>query len=101
MSNELKMVMISYNSAIEVEVMEILEKCGIKNYTKWTGVNGKGQMSGSHFGSEVWPGINSVIFSAMETEKAQDLLKHIKDLRAKLGKEGVKAFCWNLEEITK
>ena len=32
MSNGLKMVMISYNSAIDVEVMEILEKCGIKNY---------------------------------------------------------------------
>ncbi len=56
--------------------------------------------SGSHFGSEVWPGINSVIFSAMEAEKAQDLIKHIKGLRAKLGKEGVKAFCWSLEEMT-
>ncbi len=100
MSNELKMVMISYNSAIGAEAMEILEKCGIKNYTKWTGVNGKGQMSGSHFGSEVWPGINSVIFSAMEAKKAQDLLKHIKDVRAKLGKEGIKAFCWSLEEMT-
>ena len=100
MSDGLKMVMISYNSAIEVDVIEILEKGGIKNYTKWTGVNGKGQMSGSHFGSEVWPGINSVIFSAMEAEKAQDLIKHIKGLRAKLGKEGVKAFCWSLEEMT-
>lgn len=100
MSGGLKMVMISYNSAIEVEVMEILEKCGIKNYTRWTGVQGKGERSGSHFGSEIWPGINCAIFSAIEDKKTEGLLKHIKDLRAKLGKEGVKAFTWSLEEIT-
>ena len=96
----MKMVMISYNSAINSEVMEVLKKCGIENYTRWTQVQGKGKASGSHFGSEVWPGENSVIFSAMEHEKVEDLLKYIKDLRRRLGREGIKAFVWPLEEIT-
>ena len=100
MSGSLKMVMISYNSAIEIEVIEILEKSGIKNYTKWTGVHGKGQKSGSHFGSEIWPGINCVILSATQEENAGRLLASIRQLRTKLGKEGVKAFVWSLEEIT-
>jgi len=100
MLSGMKMMMISYNSAIEIEVMEILENHGIKNYTKWTGVHGKGLTSGSHFGSEVWPGINSVMFSAVEAEKTQGVLKEIEVLRAKLGKEGVKAFTWNVEEVT-
>ena len=92
--------MISYNSAINSEVMEILDKCGIEGHTRWTQVLGKGKTSGSHFGSDVWPGENSVIFSAMEDGKSQDIISGIKDLRGRLGKEGVKAFVWPLEEVT-
>ena len=96
----MKMAMISYNSAINSEIMDVLKKCDIENYTKWAQVHGKGKASGPHFGSEIWPGENSVIFSAVEDKKIKDLLSCIKDLRVKLGKEGVKAFVWNLEEIT-
>ena len=93
----MKMVMISYNRAINSEIMEILEKRGIESYTKWANVQGKGKTSGPHFGSEVWPGENSVIFTAVEDEKANDLLASVKELRAKSGKEGVKAFSWQLD----
>ena len=96
----MKMVMISYNSAIESEVMDIFKKCDIENYTKWTQVQGKGKTSGPHLGSEVWPGENSVIFTAIEDEKKEALLEYIKKLRVKLGKEGVKAFVLPIEEIT-
>lgn len=96
----MKMVMISHNSAIEEEVNEALAKCRIQNYTKWTRVFGKGETSGLHMSTDVWPGENTVIFTAIENEKLDDLLNSIKDLRAKLGKSGVKAFVWNLEEIT-
>lgn len=100
MPNGLKMLMIVYNSAINSEVMEILEKSGIEGYTRWTEVQGKGENSGSHFGTEVWPGENSVIFCSTENEKTLDLLNQIKSLRAKLGKEGIKAFAWPITEIT-
>ena len=96
----MKMAMISYNSAINSEIMEALEKCGIENYTKWTQVHGKGKASGPHFGSDVWPGENSVILAAIEDEKKEELLECIEKLRVKLGKEGVKAFVWPLEKIT-
>lgn len=96
----MKMVMISYNSAIESEVTEVLEKSGIENYTKWIRVQGRGNASGPHFGSEVWPGENSVIFSATEDEKLENLLRYIKELRTRLRKEGIKAFVWGLEEMT-
>ena len=96
----MKMVMISYNSAINSEIMEVLDKCGIANYTKWAQVHGKGKTSGPHLGSEVWPGENSVIFAAVEDKDIEGLLKGIKNLRTQLGKEGVKAFVWDLAEIT-
>ena len=94
------MLMISYNSAINSEVMEVLEKSGIENYTKWIQVQGKGKSSGPHFGSEIWPGENSVLFCAVEEEKIDNLLSIINELRSKLGKVGIKAFVWALEEIT-
>ena len=96
----MKMVMISYSSAINSEIMEVFENCNVESFTKWKQVQGKGKTSGPHFGDEIWPGENSVIFAAIENEKLEHLLKCINDLRMKLGKEGVKAFVWNLEEIT-
>ena len=96
----MKMVMISYNSAINSEVMETLKKCNIENYTRWTQVHGKGKTSGYHLGSDVWPGENSVIFTAVDDKKIGGLLNYIKELRTKLGKAGIKAFVWGLEEIT-
>ncbi len=96
----MKMAMVSYNSAINSEVMEILEKCGIENYTRWTQVQGKGKASGPHMASEIWPGENAVLFIAEKEGKVEKLISYIKELRKRLGKEGIKAFTWNLEEIT-
>ncbi len=94
------MMMISYNSAINSDVMELLEKCGIENFTKWRQVQGKGKTSGPHFGDEIWPGENSVIFTAVENDKVEQFLPQFRELRSRLGKAGVKAFVWNLTEIT-
>ena len=93
----MKMLMISYNSAADSDVMNVLEKCGLEGYTKWTGVQGKGKASGLHLASEVWPGENSVIFCAAEDKEAAELLECVKRLREKIGKLGVKAFAWNLQ----
>lgn len=96
----MRMVMIVYNEAIDMEVMEALEHCVLKNYTKIKGVFGKGSTSGTHLGTDIWPGRNNVLYIACEEEKAKQLILGIKDLRQKLGKEGVKAFVLPLEEIT-
>ena len=97
---KMKMVMISYNSAINSDVMEALEKCSIENYTKWDRVQGKGKISGSHFDTDIWPAVNSVLAVALEDDKQDKLIERIKSLRQKFGKEGIKAFVWNLEEVT-
>ncbi len=96
----MQMVMISYNEAIDDEVMETLESCALKNYTKIVGTFGKGITSGTHLGDDIWPGRNNILYIACEEKPAQQLLSCIKELRKQLGKEGVKAFIWNLEEIT-
>jgi len=94
------MVMIVYNEAIDDEVMELLENCGLNNYTKMKGVFGKGVTSGTHLGNDIWPGRNNLLYICCESIQAQKVLSGVKELRKKLGKEGIKAFTWNLVDIT-
>jgi hypothetical protein len=96
----MKMVMISYNEAVESEIMDSLADCSIKNYTKMVNVYGSGLTSGTHMGNDIWPGKNSVLYVACEDREAKKLLSCIRGLRKILGKEGLKAFLLPLEDMT-
>ena len=96
----MKMVMISYNESIEVEVMEVLQKRGVKNYTKILQTFGRGETSGTHLGTDIWPGRNNILYVACSDKQSSDLLSSVKELRKSLGEEGVKAFVLPLEEMT-
>lgn len=96
----MKMVFIMYNIAINDEVMEILKDVEIENYTRWERTTGRGKASGPHLGTNVWPPVNSVLAVAVEDNKKDRLIEEIKKMRQKIGKEGVKAFVWTLEEMT-
>jgi hypothetical protein len=96
----LKMVMITYNEAIDAEVTEVLGQCGVINYTKILGAFGKGASSGTHLGNDIWPGRNNILYVACEEKESKVLLSCVRALRVKLGKEGIKAFVLPLEETT-
>ncbi|MCX6340477.1 MAG: hypothetical protein NTX71_11270 [Candidatus Aureabacteria bacterium] len=96
----MKMVMICYNEAIDDEVMELLDACALANYTKVMGVFGKGTGSGTHLGNDIWPGRNNVLYVACDDAAAERLLQGVRGLRSEYREEGIKAFCWNLEEMT-
>lgn len=100
MAKGAKMVMISYNEAMDDEIMEILEKCVMKNYTKIPGIFGKGGTSGTHLGTDVWPGKNNLLLVACDESQAAQMMECVRVLKGQLGNEGVKAFVWTLDEIT-
>lgn len=95
----MKMVMLTYNEAIDLEVMEILNGCGLKNYTKVTRVFGKGTTSGTHMGDLIWPGLNYIMYVVCEDGQANCVIAGIKELRKTLGREGVKAFVLPVEQV--
>jgi hypothetical protein len=80
--------------------MEILEKCATKNYSKVLATFGRGTTSGTHLGNDIWPGRNNILYIACEDKEANQLLSCVKELRNNLGKEGIKAFSWNLDKVT-
>lgn len=96
----MKMVMICYNEAVHGDVMDVLNDCGLKNYTLVSSVFGKGTNSGVHLGDDIWPGRNNILYVACEEQDAKQLLLYVSNLRKKLAQEGVKAFSWNLESVT-
>ncbi|MDP2929625.1 MAG: hypothetical protein Q8O01_06175 [Candidatus Omnitrophota bacterium] len=96
----MKMVMISYNEAVESEVMDSLAGCALKNYTKITDTYGSGLTSGTHLGNDIWPGKNNILYVACEDREAKQLFSRVKELRKTLGPEGVKAFLLPLEDMT-
>jgi len=96
----MKMTMICFNEAMDDEVMEVLEGCALKNYTKIEGAHGRGTASGTHGGDDVWPGLNNILFVAGEDDKTGELLACVRALRERLRAEGIKAFVWDLSETT-
>lgn len=94
----MRMAMLVYNEAVEEEVMEMMAEQGVSNYTKISGVHGKGNASGAHLGTDVWPGQNSLLFVACSQEQAEGLAAGIGVLRKKMGHEGIKIFIMPLEK---
>ena len=96
----MKAVLIMHNVAIDGEVNEALEAVGISCYTKFTNTLGKGEISEPHLNTDVWPGINYGTFVVTEQDKAREIMANVRQMRKKLGKEGLKAFMWQIDEIT-
>ena len=99
--NNMKLLLVIYNIAIETELFDVMEQNGLECFTKWPRVVGKGKTTGPKMDNDVWPGANASIFSVMPEEKAKKMLDAIAKLRDEIGMyEGVKAFILNVEAMT-
>ena len=96
----MKAVLIVHNVAIDEEVNEALESIGISCYTKFTNTLGKGEISEPHLNTDVWPGINCGTFVVTDQAEARKIMDKIRSMREKLGSEGLKAFMWEIDDIT-
>jgi len=96
----MKAIIIAYYEAMDDEVIALLEKSGVVNYTKWTKVLGKGSGSGAHMLTNVWPKGNNVLLCVVEDEIAPSLLEKFKILRQKYRAEGLKVFQFPIEVVT-
>jgi len=96
----MKAVLIIHNSAIDSEVTDALSEMGIDRYTKFTNTLGKGGSSPPHFNTPVWPGLNTATMVILEPSKAAQIMQRVRQMRQELGTEGIKAFMWQIEDVT-
>jgi len=96
----MKAVLIMYNAAIDADVEESLKLLDVDCYSKFTGTFGKGRCSEPHFGSDVWPAVNNSTFIVTDEQKAQAVMGRVRQIRERLASEGIKAFMWQIEDVT-
>lgn len=90
--------MIVYNQAHSDIVLEILNKCNIRGFTKWVDVQGRGSKKGEpHYGSHAWPAKNMSTLAVIDDAILAPLLKELKELNQGSEDQGLRAFVWESE----
>jgi len=92
--------LIIHNAVIGAEVDGMLASLSVDCYTKFPNVLGRGRQSEPHLDTEIWPGVNCGTLVVVDEAQARAVLGGVRELRRTLGSEGVKAFAWQIEEIT-
>lgn len=95
----MKSVFIVYNQALSEIVMKMLDFMGVKGFSMWEDVKGRGTHTGEpHFGTHTWPAMNSAVLAVVENEQVQPILDAVKKLNEKAEQQGIRAFVWAVEQ---
>ena len=95
----MKAVFIVYNQTNTERVDYMFDRLGIRGFTTWEQVNGRGSVSGEpRMGTHTWPEMNSATMTVVEDDRVEELLSCIKKLDKRNEEIGVRAFVWNIEQ---
>lgn len=93
----MKAVFIVFNQANTERVEYMLDRLGIRGYTWWNDVLGRGSVDGEpRMGTHTWPEINSAALTIIEDEKVDELLEKVKKMDEINKEVGVRAFVWDI-----
>ncbi len=97
----MKSVFIIFNQANTERVEYMLDELGIRGFTMWEDVKGRGSLSGEpRMGTHTWPEMNSAIMTIIPDHQVDELMHFVKKLDEVNKEVGVKAFVWNVEQST-
>ncbi len=89
--------MMLYNQAHTERVEYLMDKLGIKGYSLWENVQGRGSASGvPHLGTHTWPEINKSVLTIVEDDLVDTLLENVKKIDAINEEVGIRAFVWDV-----
>ncbi len=96
----MKAVMIIYNQAHSTLVMEILDRCTVRGFTKWVDVQGRGSQKGEpHYGTHAWPSKNMAILAIVPLDRVDPLVKELKNVNEMAEDQGLRAFVWEADVL--
>lgn len=89
--------MIVYNQAHTEKVEFMLDKLGIKGYSLWENVQGRGSETGvPHLGTHAWPEINKSVLTIINDDLVDQVLEKVKKIDAVNDEVGIRAFVWDI-----
>ncbi|MBN2667299.1 MAG: hypothetical protein JXR67_12370 [Bacteroidales bacterium] len=93
----MKAIMIIYNQAHTERVEYLMEKLGIRGYSLWENVQGRGTVSGvPHLATHAWPEINKSLLMIVDDEKVDPVLAVVKKIDSISEEVGIRAFVWDV-----
>ena len=95
----MKAVFIIFNQASTEKVEEVFDLSGIRGYTWWENVKGRGSETGEpRMGTHTWPEMNSAAFTIIPDEKVKDLLESVRKIDEINKEVGIRAFVWDISQ---
>jgi len=95
----MKSVFIIFNQANTARVEFMLDELGIRGYTFFEQVQGRGSKDGEpRHGTHTWPEMNSAVMTIVDDAQVEPLLSAVHKLDLRNKEVGVRAFTWNIEQ---
>jgi nitrogen regulatory protein PII len=93
----MKAIMIIYNQAHTEKIEYMLDKLGIKGYSLWENVQGRGSDTGvPHLGTHAWPEINKSVLTIVDDQIVDQVLETVKKIDGINEEVGIRAFVWDI-----
>ncbi|HAX94334.1 MAG TPA: hypothetical protein DCY25_10400 [Bacteroidales bacterium] len=95
----MKAVMIIFNQAHTERIEYLFDKLGVKGYSLWENVQGRGSNTGvPHLGTHAWPEINKIALTMINDDLVEDILKAVKKIDSINEEVGIRAFVWDIQQ---
>ena len=95
----MKAIFISYNQAHTLQINEMLDRLGVRGFTRWALTEGRGSSDGEpHYGTHAWPSMNTSLLVFIDEGSVAPLLEALRELDAEAPQQGLRAFVMNAEE---
>ena len=95
----MKGIIFAYDQAYNMDIADTLEKIGVRGFTMWQDIAGRGSETGEpHLGNHAWPTMNNAILAFVPAEKVDDILAAVKAMDEETPALGLRAFVWNVEK---
>ena len=71
----MKGIFIAYDQAYNMEIADAIEKIGVRGFTMWQDIAGRGGYSGlPHLGNHAWPTMNNAMLTFVPDEMVDSIL---------------------------
>ncbi len=95
----MKSVFIIFNQANTERVEYMLDQLGIRGFTFFEQVQGRGTTDGDpRRGTHTWPEMNSAVMTVVNDDQVDKLLQTVHKLDCRNTEVGIRAFVWNIEQ---
>ena len=95
----MKGIFIAYDQAYNMEIADVLEQLGVRGFTMWQDIAGRGGYTGApHLGNHAWPTMNNAILTFVPEEKVDAILEQLRSMDEETPDLGIRAFVWNVEK---